>query len=539
MPNKLLNGLPVTSRVPTSSSGKSTVRKIRIRPVDGGLNVSKTGELIDVKQSPAMRDVYFFRNEMRKAHSSTQLGADLDNSVVNVSLWKKLDGIIYPVAITTRDFYYYQNAIWNKVSPAGSLSGTANNYITAAAFNDTFYFVSFDFELRSWIGPSNSHAAVAGGFSAKGMDIINNRIVLAHIIDNGVARAQTIKWTQNGSASFTGTGSGTRDLADRPDTIQNIRKLGPYRGLVYKEDRIVDMRSTGDASFPFDTTELVGGLGLLCPYSLAEWAGGHFFVSNDESIFAFDGSKFDDIGIDIRDEFFNNLNPNYYDIVIGFFNSRTSEYIVIIPVGSQSGASPSLYYAYDTRKKRWRSGIYSGLTAFSTYASSSGISWDEDIGTWDSATDTWNDLTGITTRRRTLVGTSSKRVLILDEGAPYSFDGSALQFSYQIGDIVGENDGDEITLLEVIIGYIVDGAATLLVDATIDQGNTFVGETAATLGGSGLKAGDIHYARASLIVTGDNIRIRVRNSIATETIRIVSITPNISYSQSSRSESKQ
>src|SRR3989304_3995545 len=375
MPSKLLNGSLIRTSVPQPP--KEGLRKrIRIRPADGGLNVSKTGELIDTKQSPAMRDVYFFRNEMRKAHSSSQLGSDLDNSVVNITLWKKLDGITYPAAITTRDLYYYQNAIWNKTSPVGGVSGTVNNYITAVAFNDVLYFVSFDFELRSWSGSGNLHAAVVGGFAAKGMEVINNRIVLAHIIDSGVAAAQTIKWTQNGSVVFTGTGSGTRDLAERSDAIQNIRKLGPYRGLVYKEESIVDMRATGDASFPFDTTELVGGLGLLCPYSLVEWAGGHFFVSNDESIFGFDGSKFDDIGADIRDEFFSNLNANHYDIVIGFFNRRTSEYIIIIPIGSQLGVSPSLYYAYDTRKKRWRSGIYNGVTSFATYVSSAGISWD-------------------------------------------------------------------------------------------------------------------------------------------------------------------
>src|SRR3989304_530599 len=118
MPSKLLNGSLTRTSVPQPPK-EGLQKRIRIRPADGGLNVSKTGELIDTKQSPAMRDVYFFRNEMRKAHSGSQLGNDLDNSVVNMSLWKKLDGMIYPITLTTRDLYYYQNAIWNKAAPTG------------------------------------------------------------------------------------------------------------------------------------------------------------------------------------------------------------------------------------------------------------------------------------------------------------------------------------------------------------------------------------------------------------------------------------
>mgnify|MGYP001596122829 FL=1 len=299
------------------------------------------------------------------------------------------------------------------------------------------------------------------------------------------------------------------------------------------------MRATGDASNPFDTTELVGGLGLLCPNSVAEWVGGHFFASSDESIFGFDGSKFDDIGVDIRDELFSNLNPNHYDIVVGFFNRPTSEYIIMIPTGSQLCMSPSLYYAYDVRKKRWRSGVYTGVTSFAPYISSGGISWDEDIGTWDAATDNWNDPVGTATQQKTMVGTSSKKVFILDETTPYLFDGAALQFSYQTGDIIGENDGDEVTLLQLVIGYIVDGIATLTVDASVDQGNTFIGETTVTLGGSGLKSGDTQYAYASLLVTGNNVRARIRNSNINERVRIVSLSPVVSFSRSSRAESAQ
>jgi len=214
------------------------------------------------------------------------------------------------------------------------------------------YFSSLDYELRSWSGNiSDVHTVVSGGRSSKALETINNRLVLAHIIESGDDRSQTIKWTINGGISFTGTGSGTRDLTDREDSIQNIKKLGPFRGMIYKTESIVDMRSTGDIANPFDTTEMAS-LGLLLANSLISWAGGHFFVGSDENIYFFNGTGFEDIGSDIRDEFFTSLNYSSLDRAVGHFAEDTREYIIAIPTGTAANTAPSLYYAYEPRKKR-------------------------------------------------------------------------------------------------------------------------------------------------------------------------------------------
>jgi len=79
MPERFLNGTRI--RLSSVQNVSTNVRPIRIRPVDGGLKVSTTGELIEPKFSPAMRDVSYFRNELRKAFGGIQLGADFDEAV--------------------------------------------------------------------------------------------------------------------------------------------------------------------------------------------------------------------------------------------------------------------------------------------------------------------------------------------------------------------------------------------------------------------------------------------------------------------------
>src|SRR3990167_1007973 len=491
--DRYLNG----RRISIAKSGfpiKLGVRPIRIRPMDGGLFTDPTSELLKLNQSPAMRDVFFFKNELRKSYGGTQLGADFGEAVMWTGTWRNFDGVIIPVAITTRRLFYYSDlsAAWVEVSPANILTGTENHSVKVAIFNGVLYFVTLDYELRSWKGYQDSHAAVVGGFAAKALETINNRIILGHIIEGGSARAQTIRWTQNGIVKFTGPGSGSRDIADRPDHILTIKKLGPFRGVIYKEESMVDMRSTGDASFPFDTTELAQ-IGLLLPNSVAEWAGGHFFVSNDENIYLFNGANLpESIGDDIRHEFFSSLNYSSLDRAVGYFDRRDREYIIIIPTGSATNTVASLYYAYSPQKKRWRSGIYSGVTSIGDYKTVVGISWDEDTGTWDAATDTWNDETSTGSRMRLLMSASTKRVFILDD-TTQAFDTNALQFSWQTGDIIAEEDGGEVTLLEAIIGYVVDGTASLIVDASTDLGGTFSGGATVTLGGSSLTTGDYDY----------------------------------------------
>ena len=109
MADRLLGGLFLNQFKPRLSAKSREFlkdRRVRIRPADKGLKVDVTGELIPPEYSPAMRDILFYKNEIRKAYGGTQLGATFDEELVWVGIWKKSDGLIIPIAITSKNLLY-------------------------------------------------------------------------------------------------------------------------------------------------------------------------------------------------------------------------------------------------------------------------------------------------------------------------------------------------------------------------------------------------------------------------------------------------
>src|SRR6266446_3359504 len=215
---------------------KGEIVPVRVRPTDGGLDTFRTADVIDRHKSPAMRDVFMFKNELRKSPGGAQIGVDFPDPVLWVGSWERYDGItILPLTITQKHLYFYDKSIaaWTQVTPsAGTFAGDAVERWNVSPYNDTLYFVSKKNPLRSWDGnPAHTHAPVTGGFAAKGMEIINGHVVLIGTTSGGLYEAQTTRWsTTDVVPAFTGLGSGQTALVDRPDTMQNIRKLGSYRG---------------------------------------------------------------------------------------------------------------------------------------------------------------------------------------------------------------------------------------------------------------------------------------------------------------------
>lgn len=509
---------------------------IRLRPIDGGLQNDGTGEFVPKDKASAMRDVLFYKNELRKALGGDTL-VSFDYPIAWCGVWKRLSGVSFPVVLTTRTLHYRAGNTWIAVSSGDitDITGTADERVNVVFIDDKMYFNSYDYELRVWDSGA-THKRVADGYASRTMDTFNNRIILGGTIENGEARAQTARWTANGVVNFTAPGSGAFDFADRDDIILKIKKYGPFRGLVFKEDSIHDMRATGSLDLPFENNEILP-LGLYAANAVVETPRGLIFPGSDGQIYMI-GQTLTEIGNDIFHEFFENLNPSARHKAIGHWDALNKEAILIIPTGTDPHAEPSLYYAYNTQKKRWRSGVYTNATSIGKYHTVIGISWDEDEGTWDQATDTWNDETGIEINDKILIGTLDKKVILLDE-TKFSFNGVPLSFEYVTGDIVGKIDGAELTLTEVIIGYVVDGVATLNVSASVDRGNTFEKLTTINLGGPDKRNNKIAYARASIIITGESIRVKIANNNQNHKIRIVSISARVSETQASREEALQ
>lgn len=507
-------------------SKEQLMQTLRLLPVDGGLVSELQSSRLKIDQSPRIRNTYFIKEESRKSHGTILMGAALDSAIRHIGVWERANETLVPFALTKTDLYTFDGTTWTAINPA-TLSGTAERW-AVTSFDDVLYFVSRNNALRQYTGSGN-HAAVAGGFKAKYMEVVDSHIVLAYTENGGNAEPYTLRWSISGAPTFSGVGSGVNDLLERDDRISNIVKAGAFRAFVYKERSIVDMRSTGDADTPFEFSETIGGLGLLLPWSIVPHSSGHYFVSSDEHIVFFDGGSLpQNIDAEIRTEFFSVLDQTRLDMTVATFWPETNEYVIFIPTAGSTACDT--FYAYDITKKRWRCGDSGETYAVGLVQVSFSIRWNEDTTTWQDEPNRWNATLG-TDRKSLAVGVeTNKKVYTLDERT-YSYDGTAVSYSQETPDLVGKEDGEKITLMGVRIGYTVDGTATLVVDISTDGGQTFSNSQNVSIG-SGLTRDDNTFADADAIVTAEKIRVRVRNSTSTETVKIRSITCYISLSGS-------
>src|SRR5882762_1745209 len=503
---------------------RSRLERLRLRPIDAGLNVNMTPDMIDRRQSPAMRDVFFYKNELRKPPGSNQLGMDFPDPVLWQGTWERFDGVnITLVTITQKHLYYWDKltSAWIQVPPdadIATLTGDPVERYSVVFYNDIMYLVSKHNPIRYWDGTTSGgtfkHILLAGGYAARGMEVINGHIVLVGTTSGATFEAQTVRWSSTASPpSFSGLGSGANVLSDRQDTLQNIRKLGPYRGLAYKTQSIQEIRATGDAANPFEFTEFVGNLGLLMAFSLAEGPQGHFFCGTDEQVYLYNGFSLRAIGDDIRHEMFPLLQDQRLDTAFGFYDNLRAEYFIHIPSSTTTGCN--LYYAYNLNRKRWRSGIFKEATWASNSFARAGATWDEEIGTWDQATDIWDNDNVTASRQQTVYATYTKRVFRLDTPevvlSAASFDGAPYQFQFSTADIIGDEDGEEVTLQQVKIGYIVAGTQSLTLEVSVDSGNTWT-TIATNVLGVGLATGAFGYSYFTPMKTAQSIRCRISNS---------------------------
>ena len=508
------------------------VKPIRLRAIDGGLDLSVQPHHIDNAKSPRMKDVFFFKGEMRKAPGGIQIGTDFPENVQWVGVWAKENGSLLPIAVTKLDLYYYvagNTKRWVKEAGGSGFTFTSGaiERFSLQFFDDALYIVSDNNVIRTWNGtPGSTHTAVADGYTARAMTVINNRLMLVAVRPSagGVLAAQDVRWTANGIVDFTAAGSGGTTLSDRNDTVRNIAKLGPFRGIIYKDESLVEVRATGNAEEPFEFTELLPGLGILCGYSLVEWPGGHFFVGSDEQIYNYTGGNLDAVGEEIKDEFFALLDPARYDHVIGSYDLVANEYILGIPDDIALATGCSGYWAYNIRKRRWRQGVYKNHIYISQ--SPTKIATGETIDA----------------SRKQILISAGKKIFRLDDSM-FSFDGESIDFQWESKDFISEDEEKELTLKEVIVQYAVDGIAELTLETSTDEGETFSNPETKILGkaadGTVLPQNRTHYVNFSPLLTAMLFRIRLRNSIPGQRLRLDSIILRVSYAQLQRPEAHQ
>lgn len=204
-----------------------------------------------------------------------------------------------------------------------------------------------------------------------------------------------VKWSDSADS---GTVPSTWDETD-PTNLAGEYEISETRGacvdglnlrdqfIIYKEDSVYSMQFTGGINV-FRITRLKDQPGILAQQCAVNFKGGHFVVSapSYRSLYVSDGNNFQEVGLDIRDGFFDQLSPDYYERTYCEHNRKESEIWIMFPTGT--GTFPNKALIWNYLEDNWS---YRDIPA-STH-SSVGV-----VGTlnptWQSTTDTWATVAG-------------------------------------------------------------------------------------------------------------------------------------------------
>jgi len=181
-------------------------------------------------------------------------------------------------------------------------------------------------------------------------------VFLANLEENGNLFPQRLRWSQFQSMKLwhnntDGSGmAGYVDCTDTPGIIQNIKKLNDYL-YIYKDDGILALSySGGDTVFSKDTVTTEAG--LIAPRAIVELPHTHIFIGKN-NIYSFDGTSVSAIGDEVKESFFDNLDPAKQRNVYGYYNQASGDVIFVYDSVIAHDIEPDKALTYNTKTKQW------------------------------------------------------------------------------------------------------------------------------------------------------------------------------------------
>lgn len=346
----------------------------QIRPANGGLNTEEAPQSIDKRESPSLLNVRF-----KSGAIQTRTGFKLKyQGLTESALW--IDtvysaGFQNVIAITRSGIYYlgsgdvlYPINVYDNAGVAiefphldmdptieyMSLDVGSGQYDFAGA-NGGALFPGLDrtddmmvfcngsadgiFVIAYTGGATPVEAERIGGIGAptlgRSVAIYDGRIVVGGILNE----PSTIVWCEKGRFDHwdpaVWPGAGSRVLADSPDWIQSMRKLGEYL-IVFKERSTLIGSKTGLVDPPFRFDPAPGqGIGLAAPNSIGDLGTELIFLGWDD-VYVFSLNTIQPVGTRIKQELFYGVNgilPKYLGNCTGVIAEEFDEYWLFVPSG--------------------------------------------------------------------------------------------------------------------------------------------------------------------------------------------------------------
>lgn len=369
-------------------------------------------------------------------------------------------------------------------------------------------FTNFVDNIRKYTGTGNTADLGGSPPKAKYLTEYGAYLVLAHIEDTGTKYRMRVQWCNTGLIEdWTGTNAGSQDLLEDGNDITGLTTFGNYV-CVHKESCIYlgYLVTTSDV-FKFD--RISTGVGTICNNTVQNLnTGEQIFLARD-GIRVFNGTSTTLAAVGVSDEIRESINAEYIEKCWSVVIPEIDEYWVGIPIGSQTSADTVYKYNYKTGQcfKDSRSNI----TCAGKYQRTTGLTWDDDSGTWDAATDRWDDTSLSSQHYSVVLGDSSGYCQAVN--ASYNNDnGTAITAYRDTIDFEGSEKGKLVRWLGM---QLLAKGNTLDVKYSTDAGTTWNDVETLTL--NSVYPTDASPVYSYFDVVSSKIRFRFYNAVAGET----------------------
>ena len=352
-----------------------------------GLDISKPGELIDSRGTPACRNIEISRSVFSKRIGGSALGATLAERVMGYGQLQ-LGSTIHVVRAGLADFQSLaqSTSTWTTRASAPLTAAVTDRYSFCypllSGANILVYTNGKD-AIRKWTGTGNDAALGGSPPIAKYVVTYGNYLVLLNI----ATFPSRVQWADTGAPETWGSGNaGSVDLVSDPEPINGGGIFGDYL-TVHKDNSIYVgyLVSTSDV-FRFDRKNT--GVGAVSHDTIRTLPTGYQIFLGRDGLHLFNGQTAPVLESPAMDELREEINPDHLYKSWGVVMQDLEEYWLGVATGSQTETETIYKYNYRTGQ------VYKDYRANATtcfpYTQSTSVTWASVVGTWASQTGSWD-----------------------------------------------------------------------------------------------------------------------------------------------------
>jgi len=359
-----------------------------------GIDVSKPAEYISEQSLKNSFNFEINRDLLRKRSGETELGAVNATAATQIMIGREFtrEDVKYNVRVGLDkiDEYNAGTSSWDDITGSDLTGATTDLHDTAIPMlsgKRILCITNNKDAIRKWTATGDT--AVLGGSPpvCKFIQEYKTYLICANI-GGGTDIAQRVQWSDTADPEEWSTGNaGSVDLVEDGGDITGLSIFGNYIAVHKRGSIYIGFPVSSTSIFQFDRKAT--GSGTIANNSIVNLPTGEQIFLASDGLRTFNGASAKLIEAPINEEIRDNMDDTYAFNSWGVLVKDKDEVWFGIPLSGSAVGDTVYKFNYVTRV------LYKDTRTNATVAwigsASSGVSWDEMVGTWDAQTIEWNE----------------------------------------------------------------------------------------------------------------------------------------------------